>query len=109
MTTRSDLPRLFAFLGVLGTEGEQKGQAAWDASAGWRPGPEPAPKAGERGGGGGEVSAEDRRAEAAQERAAAKRFQAYRVHVAALEKYAYLVMADIDIAVPPNTAEVKNR
>lgn len=109
MTSRSDLPRLFAFLGVLGTEGEAKGQAAWDASSGWTPAPQPAPKPGEHGGGLGEAGEETAKDEAAQRKAAEKRFQTYRVHLAALEKYAYLVMQDIDIAVPPNTAEVKNR
>lgn len=109
MTKRTDLQRIFAFLAVLGTEGEAKGYLAWDAMAGWKPGPQPAPSSGVRGGGGSETQAEDRRAEAAQARSAAKRFEEFRAHLAALEKYAREVMRDIDIACPPDLEELKSR
>lgn len=43
--TRSDLPRLGASLGVLGTLLEMEGQDAWDKFAGWTEGPRSAPAA----------------------------------------------------------------
>lgn len=109
MTTRADLPRLGASLGVLGTLLEKDGQTAWDVMSGWQHGPRKAPMAGERGGGGGEVGQEDRKDEAIQRARAAKHFQAFRTDLAQLDTLAQSLLRRIDVACPPNPEEVKNR
>lgn len=109
MTTRSDLPRLGASLGVLGTLLEHKGQDVWDRLDGWQFGPRKAPQAGERGGGGGESGQEDRKDEAIQRARAARHFQEFRTDLAALDKLAQTLLRRIDVACPPHPDEVKNR
>lgn len=107
--TRSDLCRLGASLGVLGTLLEMKGSAVWDTLYGWQPGPLPAPARGERGGGGGETSNDDRKAEAAQRRRAGQHLDEHRSDLDQLDELVQRVMRRIDIACPPDFAELKNR
>lgn len=111
MTSRSDLPRLGAALGTLGTllEDPSRGQAAYDRMQGWQHGPRSAPKAGERGGGGGEAAAEDRKAEEKQRQRAAEHFAEFRADLDALERLTYAVLRRVDVACPPNLSELKNR
>lgn len=109
MTARADLPRLGASLGVLGTLLERDGQTAWDRMDGWQHGPRKAPQTGERGGGGGEAGAEDRKDEAIQRARAARHFQEFRADLAALDRLVTSLLRRIDVACPPNPAEMKNR
>ncbi len=109
MTSRADLPRLAASLGVLGTELESKGHDVWDRLGGWQPGPQPAPSTGVRGGGGSETAAEDRRAEAAQARRAGKHLEEFRMDLAALDMLVQSLNKRIDLACPPDITELRNR
>ncbi len=109
MTSRSDLPRLAASLGVLGTVLEHQGQLAWDRMDGWTHGPRKAPQAGERGGGGGEAGQEDRKDESIQRARAARHFQEHQADLKLLDELTQRVLRRIDVACPPNTEEVKNR
>lgn len=109
MTARSDLPRLGASLGLLGTLVERDGQTAYDRMAGWEFGPRKAPQSGETGGGGGEAAAEDRKDEAAQRRRAAIHFREFRADLAELDRLVQRTLRRIDIACPPLEEEYKNR
>lgn len=109
MTTRADLPRLGASLGVLGTLLEGIGQDAWDRMDGWQHGPRKAPQTGERGGGGGESGEEDRKDEAVQRARAARHFQEFRSDLAELDELCQKLLRRIDVACPPNPEDVKNR
>lgn len=116
MTSRSDLPRVFAALQVLGTEaesptgdGRSKITLAWDTTYGWESGPQPAPARGERGGGGGEAGAEDRRDELRQRRKAAEKHVELRSVIDRLDEDTQALFRLMDMAVPPNPSDVKNR
>lgn len=110
MTSRSDLPRLAGSLSVLGTTLEHHGLTAWDTMQGWEEGPRKAPVTGERGGGIAEgAEAEDRKDEAAQRRRAGKHHREFRADLAELDALVQRVLRKIDVAVPPNPAELKNR
>lgn len=109
MTTRADLPRLFASLSVLGTEGEMKGQLAWDRFSGWEPGPQGPPQSGIRGGGGSEAAAEDRRQERAEARRAGEKQEAYRAALTRLDTAVQEVNHLLDMACPPDVSELRNR
>lgn len=109
MTSRSDLPRLGASCGVLGTVLEDRGQTAWDRQDGWQHGPRKAPEQGIRGGGGGEAGAEERKDEAIQRARAARHFQEFRADLKLLDEVTQRVLRRIDVACPPNPEEVKNR
>ena len=111
MTTRADLPRLAGSLGVLGTVLEANGQTAWDTMTGWEDGPRKAPVAGERGGGlpEGSSEAEDRKDEAAQRRRAAKHHREFRADLDELDALVQRLLRKVDVACPPNPAELKNR
>lgn len=108
MTTRADLPRLGASLGLVGTLLEHQGQLAWDTMDGWQTGPRKAPEQGIRGGGAGEAGAEDRKDEAMQRIRAARRFQAFRVRLAEIDSLAQELIRDVDIACPPHPATLRN-
>lgn len=109
MTSRNDLPRLGASLGVLGTILERDGQTAWDRMDGWQHGPRKAPEIGVRGGGGGEAGAEDRKDEAIQRAMAARHFQAFRGDLNQIDELVQSILRRIDVACPPNPEDVKNR
>lgn len=109
MTSRSDLPRLGASLGVLGTILEAEGQRAWDTMDGWQHGPRRAPEPGVRGGGGGEAGAEDRKDEAIQRARAARHFQQFRTDLNQLDELVQTILRRIDVALPSNPEDVKNR
>lgn len=109
MTSRSDLPRLAASLGVLGTELELKGLTAWDRLAGWEPGPAPAPATGIRGGGGSDEAASDRRAEMRDARRAAEHLEEFRADLAALDRLVQSINRRLDMACPPDVSELRNR
>lgn len=108
MTSRSDLPRLGASLGLLGTLLEAKGQLAYDTMYGWT-GPRPMPSRGERGGGGSEIQAEDRRLEQVQRARAARHFDEWKADLNALDDLAQSLLRRIDVACPPHPAELRNR
>lgn len=107
--TRSDQKRLAGTLAVLGTELEAKGEHAWDVMDGWRFGPRKAPESGERGGGGGEASAQDHAEEAKQRARAAQHFTEHKADLNLLDDVVQRILRRIDIAVPPNLSELKNR
>ena len=109
MTSRSDLPRLGASLGLLGTLLERDGQTAWDRMFGWQFGPRKAPQRGEVGGGGGEAGAEDRALEQKQRHRAAQHFAEFRTDLNAIDELVQALLRKIDIAVPPNPEDQKNR
>lgn len=109
VTTRADIPRLAGSLGVLGTVLEANGQRAWDVTQGWQFGPRKAPSRGETGGGGGEAAAEDRKAEQKMRQRAAEHHAELRTDLAALDALVQSLLRRIDIAVPPNPEDVKNR
>lgn len=116
MTSRSDLPRVFAALQVLGTEaetptedGRSKIALAWDTTHGWQQGPQQAPQRGERGGGGGEAGAEDAKDELRQRRRAAEKHRELVDTIARLDQDTQTLFRLIDMAVPPNPSDVKNR
>lgn len=153
MTSRSDLPRLGASLGLLGTVLERDGQLAWDRMHGWTFGPRKAPAvagddvctcghsveshvdghdvcsfstddlnertpdgmpmllcscvrftAAPRG-----AQSEDRATEEKQRARAAEHFGEYLADLAAVDELVQRLLRKIDIAVPPNPEEVKNR
>lgn len=157
MTTRSDLPRVFAALQVLGTEaetptddGRSKIALAWDTTSGWEHGPRKAPLMWEPGddrcpdcGGAAKVPADpeepdgpqlacgacdatgwvtgdlrrdpqaivddERAAEQKQRIRAAEHHRELTETVAILDKAAQQMFRLMDLAVPPNPAEMKNR
>lgn len=147
MTSRSDLPRLGASLGVLGTILERDGQTAWDRMFGWQFGPRKAPglasddvcrcghsieshidghdvcafTAEDEGGSvrgcgcDGFVAApqgapsEDQATEQKQRQRAAEHFAELRSDLDAIDDLVQRLLRKIDIAVPPNPEEVKNR
>lgn len=109
MNVRSDMPRLAASLGVLGTELEQKGVPALDALYGWKQGPSKVASPGERGGGGSEVAAEDRRAERAEARRAAVHHDEFVADLVLLNAVVQRINRRMDLACPPDMSEVKNR
>lgn len=109
MTTRADLPRLAGSLAVLGTLLEDRGQQAWDVLASWTTGPTPPPTTGERGGGTGEAGQEDQAEQRRWEARAARLLAEQRADLTELDRLVQNIIRRIDIACPPNTAEVKNR
>ncbi len=109
MTTRADLLRLAASLGVLGTELEQKGLEAWDRMNGWQPGPAGDPMAWTRGGGGSETAAEDRKVEAKQARRAGQHLAEFRADLTALDDLVQQINRRMDMACPPDVSELRNR
>lgn len=109
MTSRSDLPRLGASLGLLGTILERDGQTAWDRMFGWTFGPRKAPQRGEVGGGAGEAGALDRAEEQKQRARAAKHFEEFRADLNTVDELVQTLLRRIDVAVPPNPEDQKNR
>lgn len=109
MTTRSDLQRLAASLGVLGTELESKGLTAWDRLEGWEPGPATPPATGVRGGGGGDAAAEDRKAEMRSARRAGQQLEEWRVDLTELDQLVQRINRRLDMACPPDVSELRNR
>lgn len=109
MTSRSDLPRLSAQVGVLATLLEEKGQRAWDTLDGWQEGPRKAPQAGERGGGGTEAQAEARRDEHLQRARAARHFRQFTADLTEVDRLADSLIRRIDVACPPHPMELRNR
>ncbi len=107
MTSRADLPRLGASLGVLGTLVES--QQAWDTSWGWAYGPRPAPARGERGGGGTEVDVEDRKAEEKARGRAAQIHDEYRAWCAEMDALTQRGLRLHDVIQPPHPAALRNR
>ena len=153
MTSRSDLPRLGASLGLWGTLLERDGQTAHDRMYGWQFGPRKAPalaaddvcrcghsieshvdghdvcrfstddlnepsasgtpeflcwcerfEAAPQG-----APSEDRKTEQKQRARAAEHFDEWMADLNALDDLAQRLLRKIDIAVPPNPEEVKNR
>lgn len=109
MTTRADLPRLGASMGLLGTLLEGGGQLAWDTMDGWQHGPRKAPEAGERGGGGGEAGAEDRKDEAIQRARAARHFAAFLADLDAADVLVQSLIRRMDVACPPHPSALRNK
>lgn len=109
MPTRTDLTRIAASLAVLGTELEHKGQRAIDTLAGWAQGPTRAAQHGERGGGGTELAAEDRRTELAQARRAAVHHAEFVADLHRIDVLVQRINRRLDMACPPDMAELRNR
>lgn len=108
MTSRSDLPRLGAATGLLGTLIEMRGQEAHDVTWGWENGPIQIARPGPRGGGGVEGD-EDRRAEIMQRIRAAKVHQQIRDFHNDLDKIVQQGLKLYDVAFPGHPAELRNK
>lgn len=108
MTSRSDLPRLGASLGLLGTLLEHRGQEAWDTSYGWAYGPRPAPSSGVRGGGLSDSELEDRKTEAKQRARAAEIHMEFENDLRALDDLVQRTLRRMDVMCPLHPADMKN-
>lgn len=109
MIKKSDVRRLAGSLATLGLELEEKGEQAIWILEGWERGPAGDPMAATRGGGGGEVQAEDRRAEARDARRAGEQAEEFRRDLAELDRLVVKVNRRLDMACPPDMSALRNR
>lgn len=109
MSTRSDLVRLAARAGLFGTEFEMKGELMLSRLQGWTQGPTKAAATGERGGGGTEVDADDRRDEQRQARRASVHYEEQLADQRLLDEVFDRMFRRMDMAVPPEVEQLRNR
>lgn len=104
----TDIRRIAARMATLGTELEQKGERARTVLHGWGHGPRQ-PTGDKRGGGFGDIYADERALETKRRARAAELHDEYLTKLNQLDRLITETERIIDVACPPNIAEVKNR